>query len=108
MVNEGRFGSEEAIRCCHDCLSALSSSSSAGIRHSDIRPENIVYVTSGVKHPYFVLIGWGHAVLEDRDRPAMNRSSLLFYLRTPGREALCCLRCRELDLHALLLFWGLA
>uniref|UniRef100_A0A1J3CBZ8 Calcium and calcium/calmodulin-dependent serine/threonine-protein kinase n=1 Tax=Noccaea caerulescens TaxID=107243 RepID=A0A1J3CBZ8_NOCCA len=72
LVNEGRFGPEEAIRCCHDCLSALSSSSSAGIRHGDIRPENVVYVTSGVTHPYFVLIGWGHAVLEDRDRPAMN------------------------------------
>ncbi|KAL1220118.1 hypothetical protein V5N11_035051 [Cardamine amara subsp. amara] len=72
LVNEGRFGPEEAIRCCHDCLSALSSSSSAGIRHGDIRPENVVYVTSGVRHPYFVLIGWGHAVLEDRDRPAMN------------------------------------
>ncbi|CAN8287039.1 unnamed protein product [Cochlearia groenlandica] len=72
LVNEGRFGPEEAIRCCHDCLSALSSSSSAGIRHGDIRPENVVYVTSGVRHPYFVLIGWGHAVLEDRDRPALN------------------------------------
>lgn len=72
LVNEGRFGPEEAIRCCHDCLSALSSSSSAGIRHGDIRPENVVYVSSGVRHPYFVLIGWGHAVLEDRDRPAMN------------------------------------
>lgn len=72
LVNEGRFGPEEAIRCCHDCLSALSTSSSAGIRHGDIRPENVVYVTSGVRHPYFVLIGWGHAVLEDRDRPAMN------------------------------------
>ncbi|XP_056843428.1 uncharacterized protein LOC108813702 [Raphanus sativus] len=72
LVNEGRFGPEEAIRCCHDCLSALSSSSSGGIRHGDIRPENVVYVTSGVRHPYFVLIGWGHAVLEDRDRPAMN------------------------------------
>ncbi|KAF3578923.1 hypothetical protein DY000_02028436 [Brassica cretica] len=72
LVNEGMFGPEEAIRCCHDCLSALSSSSSGGIRHGDIRPENVVYVTSGVRQPYFVLIGWGHAVLEERDRPAMN------------------------------------
>jgi len=29
-------------------------------------------VRSGARHPYFVLIGWGHAILEDRDRPAMN------------------------------------
>ncbi|CBI32858.3 unnamed protein product, partial [Vitis vinifera] len=25
-----------------------------------------------VWHPYFVIIGWGHAILEERDRPAMN------------------------------------
>ncbi|KAJ0099793.1 hypothetical protein Patl1_21034 [Pistacia atlantica] len=72
MVSEGRFGSDEAIRCCHDCLSALCTVSYAGIRHGDIRPENIICVRSGVRHPYFVLIGWGHAILEDRDRPAMN------------------------------------
>jgi hypothetical protein len=72
MVNAGRFGLDEAIRCCHDCLSALSTTSSADIRHGDIRPENIICVRSGVRHPYFVLVGWGHAILEDRDRPAMN------------------------------------
>ncbi|KDP31730.1 hypothetical protein JCGZ_14887 [Jatropha curcas] len=72
MVNSGRFGLDEAIRCCHDCLSALAIASSAGIRHGDIRPENVICVRSGVRYPYFVLIGWGHAILEDRDRPAMN------------------------------------
>ncbi|TKY62802.1 hypothetical protein E2542_SST12661 [Spatholobus suberectus] len=72
MVRIGQFGSDEAIRCCHDCLSALSTVASAGIRHGDIRPENVICVKSGVRHPYFVLIGWGHAILEDRDRPAMN------------------------------------
>ncbi|KAJ6726765.1 PROTEIN KINASE SUPERFAMILY PROTEIN [Salix purpurea] len=72
MVNAGGFGLDEAIRCCHDCLSALSSTSSADIRHGDIRPENILCVRSGVRHPYFVLVGWGHAILEDRDRPAMS------------------------------------
>ncbi|KAJ8759804.1 hypothetical protein K2173_009905 [Erythroxylum novogranatense] len=72
MVNAGRFGVDEAIRCCHDCLSALSTASSAGIRHGDIRTENVICVTSNARHPYFVLIGWGHAILEDRDRPAMN------------------------------------
>ncbi|XP_028760242.1 uncharacterized protein LOC114718955 [Neltuma alba] len=72
MVSKGQFGSDEAIRCCHDCLSALSTAASAGIRHGDIRPENVICVKSGVRHPYFVLIGWGHAILEDRDRPAMN------------------------------------
>ncbi|GMH08093.1 hypothetical protein Nepgr_009933 [Nepenthes gracilis] len=72
MVRSGRFGSDEAIKCCHDCLSALATAASAGIRHGDLRPENVICVTSGVRHPYFVLIGWGHAVLEERDRPAMN------------------------------------
>ncbi|PWA55541.1 protein kinase-like domain-containing protein [Artemisia annua] len=73
MVRLGQFGLDEAIKCCHDCLSALSSASSAGIRHGDIRPENIIYVTSSASHqPYFVLVGWGHAILEERDRPVMN------------------------------------
>lgn len=72
MVNAGRFGLEEAIRCCHDCLSALATAASADIRHGDIQPENVIYVRSGSRHPYFVLIGWGHAILEDKDRPAMN------------------------------------
>lgn len=73
MVNLGQFGPDEALRCCQDCLSALSTAASAGIRHGDIRPENIICVTSGVTpQPYFVLIGWGHAILEERDRPAMN------------------------------------
>ncbi|KAF2305629.1 hypothetical protein GH714_007128 [Hevea brasiliensis] len=72
MVSASRFGLDEAIRCCHDCLSALAIASSAGIRHGDIRPENVICVRSGARHPFFVLIGWGHAILEDRDRPAMN------------------------------------
>lgn len=72
MVNGGRFNSEEALKCCHDCLSALSTAASAGIRHGNIRPENVICVRSGVRRPYFVLIGWGHAILEDRDRPALN------------------------------------
>ncbi|XP_021297422.1 uncharacterized protein LOC110426511 isoform X2 [Herrania umbratica] len=43
MVSEGQFGVDEAIRCCHDCLSALSTASSDGIRHGDIRPENVIW-----------------------------------------------------------------
>ncbi|KAI3472405.1 hypothetical protein Pfo_029526 [Paulownia fortunei] len=72
MVRAGQFGADEAIRCCHDCLSALSASASSGIRHGDIRPENVICVKSGVRQPYYVLIGWGHAILEERDRPALN------------------------------------
>ncbi|KAJ0968316.1 hypothetical protein J5N97_025233 [Dioscorea zingiberensis] len=72
MIKNGAFGPEEALKCCHDCLSALATASSAGIRHGDIRPENVIYVNTGVKRTFFVLIGWGHAVLEDRDRPSMN------------------------------------
>ncbi|KAM3288940.1 putative protein isoform X1 [Capsicum chacoense] len=72
MVRLGQFGTDEAIRCCHDCLSALSAAASAGIRHGDIRSENVIFVNAGVRQTYFVLIGWGHAILEERDRPAMN------------------------------------
>lgn len=72
MARGGEFGSNEAIKCCHDCLSALSTVGSAGIRHGDIRPENIISVKSNFRQPYYVLIGWGHAILEDRDRPALN------------------------------------
>ncbi|XP_072976666.1 uncharacterized protein [Typha angustifolia] len=72
LTRNGMFGAEEALRCCHDCLSALSVASSAGIRHGNIHPENVICVSKGSKHPFFVLIGWGHAVLEDRDRPSMN------------------------------------
>ncbi|CAA0812888.1 Protein kinase superfamily protein [Striga hermonthica] len=40
LVKGGEFGPNEAIKCCHDCLSALSASGSAGVRHGDVRPEN--------------------------------------------------------------------
>ncbi|KAJ1264549.1 hypothetical protein BS78_08G009400 [Paspalum vaginatum] len=72
LIRNGLFGVEEALRCCHDCLYALAAAASAGIRHGDIRPENVIRVSNGSRHPYFVLIGWGHAILEDRDRPVMN------------------------------------
>ncbi|KAK4392573.1 hypothetical protein Sango_2035100 [Sesamum angolense] len=72
MVRAGQFGADEAIRCCHDCLSALSATASTGTRHGDVRPENVICVKSGMGRPYYVLIGWGHAILEERDRPALN------------------------------------
>ncbi|XP_020114242.1 uncharacterized protein LOC109728283 [Ananas comosus] len=72
LIRNGLFGPQEALRCCHDCLSALASASSAGIRHGDIRPDNVIRVSNGLNYPYFVLIGWGHAILEEKDRPVMN------------------------------------
>ncbi|XP_010251752.1 PREDICTED: uncharacterized protein LOC104593551 [Nelumbo nucifera] len=86
MIRDGQFGPDEALRCCHDCLSALSAAAAAGIRHGDICPENVIRVSSGVRHPY-VLIGWGHAVLEERDRPAMN---LLFSSTYALQEGKLC------------------
>ncbi|PIA48678.1 hypothetical protein AQUCO_01400924v1 [Aquilegia coerulea] len=85
LISDGRFGSEEALRCCHDCLSALSTAASAGIRHGDIRPENVIRISFGVRHPYYVLIGWGHAVLEERDRPVMNLHFSSTYALQEGR-----------------------
>ncbi|KAL5994823.1 hypothetical protein ACLOJK_024880 [Asimina triloba] len=72
LVKNGLFDSDEVLKCCHDCLCALSIAGSAGIRHGDIRPDNVIRVSIGARNPYYVVIGWGHAVLEDRDRPAMN------------------------------------
>ncbi|KAJ1264547.1 hypothetical protein BS78_08G009200 [Paspalum vaginatum] len=57
---------------CSTPILVTSPVASAGIRHGDIRPENVIRVSNGSRHPYFVLIGWGHAILEDRDRPVMN------------------------------------
>lgn len=71
MISHGKFDSDEALRCCHDCLSALSISASVGIQHGDIHPDNIIHVTSDGKSLY-VLIGWGHAIIEDRDCPSIN------------------------------------
>ncbi|KAK6127149.1 hypothetical protein DH2020_039114 [Rehmannia glutinosa] len=72
MARVGQFSADEAIKCCHDCLSALSAAASSGIRHGDIRPENVIYVKSDMRQSYYVLIGWGHAILEERDRPVLN------------------------------------
>ncbi|CAD6258463.1 unnamed protein product [Miscanthus lutarioriparius] len=47
LIRNGLFGVEEALRCCHDCLSALAAAASAGVRHSDIRPENVIRVSNG-------------------------------------------------------------
>ncbi|KAK1393623.1 hypothetical protein POM88_012679 [Heracleum sosnowskyi] len=86
MVRDGQFGPDEAIRCCHDCLSALSTAASAGIRHGDIRPENVICATAGLRQPHLVLLGWGLAILEDRDRSPCNESSFLINLCAPGRK----------------------
>lgn len=42
-----------------------------------------------MRHHYFVLIGWRHAILEDKDSPAINESSLLIYLRALQEGKLC-------------------
>ncbi|KAL3678863.1 hypothetical protein R1sor_021819 [Riccia sorocarpa] len=71
IEREGFFSSEEALRCCHDILSALRSSSSAGIQHGDINPEHVIRVNGADGEFYYVLVDWGRAVLEDRDSPAI-------------------------------------
>ncbi|KAK9111883.1 hypothetical protein Scep_019402 [Stephania cephalantha] len=74
VARSGPFSTEEALRCCRDCVSALKSASIANIQHGDIFPENIIRVNghgSRTKVTY-VPISWGRAVLEDRDSPAMN------------------------------------
>lgn len=62
------FTSDDAIRCCRDCLCALRSAKSANVQHGDICPENII-TTNG----FYILVSWGRAVLDDKDTcPAVN------------------------------------
>ena len=71
VARDGSFSSEEAVRCCRDCLAALRSASMANVQHGDICPENIIRVVD-MQGARFVPISWGRAVLEDRDSPAIN------------------------------------
>eukprot|EP00250_Pteridium_aquilinum_P015994 c22878_g1_i2 orf=475-2754(-) len=72
VQKHGVLSPEEALRCCHDCLSALRSAGSAGIQHGDITPEHVLRVVGGDGESYHVLVEWGHAVLEDRDSPGIS------------------------------------
>lgn len=72
VQKHGVFSPEEALKCCHDCLSALRSAGSAGIQHGDITPEHVLRVVGGDGESYHVLVEWGHAVLEDRDSPGIS------------------------------------
>lgn len=72
VEREGLFPVEEALRICHDCLSALRSASSIGIQHGDITPDHVIRVTGSDGDYYYVLSDWGHGVLEERDSPALS------------------------------------
>ncbi|KAL6007709.1 hypothetical protein ACLOJK_033210 [Asimina triloba] len=74
VARSGPLSSEEALRCCRDCLSALRSASSANIQHGDICPENIVrvYASGSSSKILYMPVSWGRAVLEERDSPAIN------------------------------------
>lgn len=75
VARDGSLSSEEAIRCCRDCLAALRSASLASVQHGDICPENIIRVVDvqESRNGYlYIPISWGRAVLEDRDSPAVN------------------------------------
>lgn len=75
VAQHNSFSSEEAVRCCRDCLAALRSATMAGVQHGDICPENIIRVmdSQGARNRFFYMpISWGRAVLEDRDSPGIN------------------------------------
>ncbi|XP_019432074.1 PREDICTED: uncharacterized protein LOC109339132 [Lupinus angustifolius] len=75
VADEGSFSADEAIRLCRDCLFALRSAGLANVQHGDICPENIIRIfeKQGMHNQVmYVPISWGHAVLEDRDSPAIN------------------------------------
>uniref|UniRef100_A0A1D1YJ65 Calcium and calcium/calmodulin-dependent serine/threonine-protein kinase n=1 Tax=Anthurium amnicola TaxID=1678845 RepID=A0A1D1YJ65_9ARAE len=70
----GSFSPSEALRLCKDCLTALRDVALAHIQHGDICPENILQIDDSMSGlgSFYVLVSWGHAILEDRDSPAMN------------------------------------
>lgn len=76
LAREGPFSTEEATRCCRDCLAALKSAKMTNIQHGDICPENVIRLVdkkdNASRNCSYILVSWGHAVLEDRDSPAMN------------------------------------
>ncbi|KAG9147840.1 hypothetical protein Leryth_003441 [Lithospermum erythrorhizon] len=75
VAHDGPLSSEDAIRCCRDCLAALRSAKMANIQHGDICPDNILRVVDEHRangEISYILVSWGRAVLEDRDSPAIN------------------------------------
>ncbi|XP_022741682.1 uncharacterized protein LOC111293173 [Durio zibethinus] len=75
VARDGPLSSDDALRCCRDCLAALRSAATANVQHGDISPENIIRVfdMQGTRNKVlYIPISWGRAVLEDRDRPAIN------------------------------------
>lgn len=75
VARDGPFSSDDALRCCRDCLVALRSAATASVQHGDISPENIIRVFNmqGTRHKVlYIPVSWGRAVLEDRDSPAIN------------------------------------
>ncbi|KAH6557417.1 hypothetical protein KP509_1Z115800 [Ceratopteris richardii] len=72
FVREGAFSSMELIRCARDCLLALQLAHSVGIQHSDITPDHVMRVMEINGDNYYALEEWGHAVLEEKDRPGIN------------------------------------
>ncbi|ERM98183.1 uncharacterized protein LOC18426184 isoform X1 [Amborella trichopoda] len=74
LLSFGQFGQDDALKCCHNCLSVLHATTFVGIRHGDICPENVIRVST--KNPYYVLLGWGRAVLEERESPGPSLNLL--------------------------------
>ncbi|GLT26687.1 hypothetical protein SLA2020_017330 [Shorea laevis] len=75
ISRDGPFSPMEALHCCRNCLTALSSAATANVQHGDICPENIIRVveSQGTRNKFhYILTSWGRAVLEDRDSPAIN------------------------------------
>ncbi|KAH9307608.1 hypothetical protein KI387_035519, partial [Taxus chinensis] len=85
IARDGAFTSEEALQCCHDILSALQNAASASIQHGDICPEHVIRVMDAERGSFYVLVDWGHAVLEDRDSPAINLQFSSTYALQEGK-----------------------
>lgn len=75
VARYGSLSADDALRSCRDSLAALRSAAAANVQHGDICPENIMRtpnVHNSRNESVYILVSWGRAVLEDRDRPAIN------------------------------------
>ncbi|CAN0877896.1 hypothetical protein LINGRAHAP2_LOCUS12147 [Linum grandiflorum] len=113
VAKEGPFRSEEAIRCCRDCLAGLGSALAANVQHGDICPENIVRFldrqgTSKLQQqrsPFsYVVASWGRAVLEEKDSAAINLQFSSSYALQHGK--LCPSSDAESLVYLLLFLCG--
>ncbi len=58
---------DETLHYCHDSLSTLHNVVSIKISHGDINTKHVMWVIATNDEYYYVFIGWGYVILEERN-----------------------------------------